>query len=119
MHLAKKKLVSSYEDNPKTRPADTPEARETQLISLAMDLAEQHLRDGTATSQEITHFLKLGSSKERTEKEILELQKDLIAAKTEALRSQRRTEELFAAAIAAFKSYSLPVDTEDYSDEDI
>lgn len=117
--MGKRKSINSYEDAPKSRPADTPEARESQLISLAMDLAEQHLRDGTATSQEITHFLKLGSSKERTEKEILELQKDLIAAKTEALRSQRRSEELFAAAIAAFKSYSPPVDTEDYSDEDV
>lgn len=116
--MPKKKFINSYEDQPKTRPADTPEARESQLIALAMDLAEQHLCDGTATSQEITHFLKLGSSKERTEKEILELQKDLITAKTEALRSQRRTEELFAAAIEAFKSYSPPVD-EGYYDEDI
>lgn len=114
--MPKKKLVNSYEESSETRPADTPEARESQLIALAMNLAEQHLRDGTATSQEITHFLKLGSSKERTEKEILELQKDLIAAKTEALRSQRRTEELFAAAIEAFKSYSPPAEDYDYED---
>lgn len=116
--MPRKKSSLSYENYSESRPADTPEARESQLISLAYDLAEQHLRDGTATSQEITHFLKLGSTKERTEKEILELQKDLIAAKTEALRSQRRSEELFAEAIQAFKSYSMPTDNEDY-DEDV
>ena len=116
--MPKRKAPLSYEKRHETYSADTPEARESQLIALAYDLAEQHLRDGTATSQEITHFLKLGSTKEKTEKEILELQKDLITAKTEALRSQKRSEELFAEAIKAFKSYSPSTDNEDY-DEDI
>ena len=62
----------------KMRPALTPEARENQMISLAVDLAEQQLREGTASSQVITHYLKLGSTKERIEKEILEKQKELI-----------------------------------------
>ena len=84
----------------------TPEARENQLISLAVDLAEQQLRDGTASSQVITHYLKLGSSKERIEKEILEKQRELIVAKTEQLHSQKRVEELYANALNAMKRYS-------------
>lgn len=88
------------------RPALTPEARENQLISLAVDLAEQQLRDGTASSQVITHYLKLGSTKERIEKEILEQQKELIAAKTETLKSQKKMEELYVEAIDAMRRYS-------------
>lgn len=90
----------------KSRPAFTPEAREGQLIALAVDLAEKQLREGTASSQVITHYLKLGSTKERIEKEILEKQKELISAKTEALHSAKRVEELYAEAINAMKKYS-------------
>lgn len=90
----------------KRRPATTPEARENQLISLAYDLAERHLQEGTATSQEITHFLKLGSSKERLEKEILGKQRELMEAKTEALKSAKRVEELYANALTAMRHYS-------------
>ena len=88
------------------RPALTPEARENQLIYLATNLAEQQLRDGTASSQVITHYLKLGSSKEKIEKERLEKQKELISAKTEALQSAKRIEELYSDAILAMKRYS-------------
>lgn len=88
------------------RPATTPEARENQLIYLATELAEQQLRDGTASSQVITHYLKLGSSKERIEKEILEKQKELISAKTESLQSAKRIEELYANAISAMRKYN-------------
>lgn len=98
--------VKSTGSSQKMRPALTPEARENQLISLAVDLAEQQLRDGTASSQVITHYLKLGSTKERIEKEILERQKDLITAKTEALQSAKRTEELYADAIKAMRRYT-------------
>lgn len=117
--IGRQKYTSSSTGRPKSRPADTQDAREAQLISLAYDLAEQHLRDGTATSQEITHFLKLGSSKERVEKEILVLQKDLVKAKTEALQSQKRSEELFANAMAAFKSYAPPNGAEVVDDEEL
>ena len=89
----------------KRRPATTPEARENQLIALAVELAEKQLMEGTASSQVITHYLKLGSTKERIEKEILEKQKDLIEAKTEALKSARRVEELYSDAIKAFGIY--------------
>lgn len=88
------------------RPALTPEARENQLISLATDLAEQQLREGTASSQVITHYLKLGSTKERLEKEKLEEENKLLKARTEALQSAKRVEELYADAISAMKRYS-------------
>lgn len=87
------------------RPALTPEARENQMIALAIDLAEQQLRDGTASSQVITHYLKLGSTKEKIEKEILEKQKSLIEAKTESLHSAKRIEELYANALEAMRDY--------------
>lgn len=89
----------------KMKPALTPEARENQLIFLATELAEQQLRDGTASSQVITHYLKLGSSKERLEMEIKEKEKELITAKTEALQSSKKMEELYTKAIAAMMSY--------------
>ena len=88
------------------KPALSPEARENQLIARAVDLAEQQLINGTASSQVITHYLKLGSTKEKLEKEILEQQKELIAAKTETLRSAKKVEELYANALEAMKSYS-------------
>ena len=87
------------------RPALTPEARENQMIALAIDLAEQQLRDGTASSQVITHYLKLGSTRERIEKEILEKQKAMIEAKTESLQSTKRIEELYANALQAMRDY--------------
>lgn len=99
----------------KNRPATTPEARENQVIAMAYDLAEKQIYEGTASSQIITHFLKLGSTKERIENEILERQKELITAKTEALKSQKRVEELYANALSAMRSYQgRPQD--DYDD---
>ena len=102
--MAKVKTSSDSKKN-KMRPALTPEARENQMIFLATELAEQQLRDGTASSQVITHFLKLGSSKEKLEHEILKEQKKLITAKTESLESSKRIEELYANAIAAMREY--------------
>ena len=99
----------------KTRPALTPEARENQLISLAIDLAEKQLMEGTASSQVITHYLKLGSTKERIEKDILRKQKELIEAKTQSLQSAQRIEELYSKAIEAFRKYK-GVDSEDADD---
>lgn len=104
--MAKVKTTKTSDTNKKIRPALTPEARENQLIYLATDLAEQQLKDGTASSQVITHYLKLGTTKERIEKEILEKQKELITAKTEALQSAKRIEELYAEAISAMRKYS-------------
>lgn len=88
------------------RPALTPEARQNQLISLAIDLVEKRLIEGTASSQETTHFLKLASTKAHLEEQILEKQKDLIEAKTKSLQSTERIEELYKEAMSAFRRYS-------------
>ena len=88
------------------RPASTPESREKQLVAMAVDLAEQQLRDGTASSQVITHYLKIGSTKEQLENELRIKQKELMEAKTEALQSSKRIEELYASAIVAMRSYN-------------
>lgn len=88
------------------KPAISPEVRENQLISLAVDLAEKQLREGTASSQVITHYLKLGSTKEKIEKEILEKQKELLEAKTQSIQSAARVEELYSEALNAMRRYS-------------
>lgn len=100
------KTVNASDSSKKMRPALTPEARENQLISLAVDLAEKQLMEGTASSQVVTHYLKLGSTKERIEKEILEKQKALIEAKTKNLKAAERGEELYENALNAFRGYS-------------
>lgn len=100
------KAVKSSGTSRKMRPALSPEARENQLIALAMDLAEQQLRDGTASSQVITEFLKRGSTKAQIEKELLEKQRDLASAKTESLKSAARIEELYEKAMNAMRRYS-------------
>lgn len=115
--MAKVKAVSSSDSVKKMRPALTPEARENQMISLAIDLVEKRLMDGSASSQETTHFLKLATTKARLEKEILEKQKELMVAKTEALKSQKRSEELFADAIKAFRNYAGQSDNEGEPDD--
>lgn len=100
------KAAGSSAPLPRMRPALTPEAREGQMIALATDLVEQRLRDGTATSQEVVHFLRLGSMRERLERERLENENILLRAKTEALESQAKVEELYANAIRAMQRYS-------------
>lgn len=106
--------VKNTNSSRKMRPALTPEARENQLISLATDLVEQRLIDGTASSQETTHFLKLATSKARLEKEILEKQKELITAKTESLQSQKRVEELYTKALNSMRIYAGQGEPDDY-----
>ena len=101
----------------KTRPALTPDASAHQMIAPAVDLAEKQLLEGTATSQVITHYLKLGNKKKKLEREILEKQKLLIEAKTENLQSAKRIEELYKNALDAMKNYSGNM-TESDEDED-
>lgn len=98
--------VRSGSSSRKMRPAISPEARENQMISLAMDLVEQRLIDGTASSQETTHFLKLATTKARLEMDILKKQEELISAKTEQIHSTKRSEELMEEAIKAFRRYN-------------
>lgn len=106
--------VKTTGEIPPMRPALTPEARENQMIALAVDLAEQQLRDGTASSQVITHYLKMATTRERLEKQLLEQEVKLKKAKTEALESAKRIEELYANAISAMKMYSGHGDSDDY-----
>lgn len=97
-------------------PAKTVEARENQLISLAVDLAEQQLINGTASAQVITHYLRLGTTRERLEKEKLEQENKLLEARTEALQSAKRIEELYANALRAMRSYNGALQEDDGDD---
>ena len=106
--------ASSSASTRKTRPALSPEGRENQMISLAVDLAEQQLRDGTASSQVITHFLKLGSTLAKLENERRLKELELMEAKTEQLKSVKRSEELMEEAIKAFKRYNGQDDSNEY-----
>lgn len=98
------------------RRATTPEGRENQLISLAIDRAEQQLRDGTASAQVITHYLKLGSTRERLEQERLAAEVELQQAKVQAMAATSRIEELIGDALRAFKSYSGAPEPEEFDD---
>lgn len=84
----------------------TPEAVENQLVALAIQRAEQQIRDGTVSAQVLTHYLKLGSPRERLERQRLEQENELLRAKVEALASQARVEELYAEALNAMRTYS-------------
>ena len=98
---------------PKRRPALSTEAREQQMIALAVDLAEKQLLEGTASSQVITHFLKQATAKAELEKEKMRQENELLKAKTESLQSEKRREELFEKAINAMKRYSGHGDEDD------
>lgn len=92
--------------NKKSPPVMSPERREMQLIALAYDAAEERIRNGTASSAEIVHFLKLGSSKERLDQEDKRRDIELKSAKTEAIHSAQRIEELYSKALESMKKYS-------------
>lgn len=102
----KRKTTEEQVSRRPRRRAQTPEERENQLIALALDRVEERMLNGTASGQEYVQFIRMASSKARAENEKLKLELDLIKAKTENLRQQQRTEELFANAISAFKRYS-------------
>ena len=112
--MAKVKSSESEPSRKSIRPALTPEARENQMISLAIDLVEKRLLDGSASSQETTHFLKLATTKAKLEKEILEKQKELLAAKTESIKSAKRVEELYSKALKAMQNYQGNGDPDEY-----
>lgn len=97
-------------------PAKTPETRVNQLINMAFNLAEQKLRDGTASSQVITHFLQLATTREELQNEKLRSELRVADAKIKRMESQSTSEELYSKAIAAFRSYS-GTPNDDYEDE--
>lgn len=114
--MAKVKQTASPSPRRRERPAISVEAREGQLVSLAVSLAEQQLRDGTASSQVITHYLKLGSMREKLERERLEEENKLLKAKTRALEEEARTQVDYQKVLKALKTYNGQGDADDYSD---
>lgn len=100
----------------KRPPATTPQARENQLIGMAYDAAEKQIREGKATSQLLTHFLKLGTEKEGLERKKLEAENKLLHARVESIASGAQSSELYEKAIKAFRKYQGEEDTEDYND---
>ena len=113
--MVTRRVTGDEPDTPRRPPATTPEARENQLIAAAVDLAERQLREGTASAQVISHYLKLGSSREKLEQERLAQEVDLLKIKAEAIASAKRVEELYSEAMNAFRAYSGqdPLDDED------
>lgn len=93
------------EEPTQRRPATSPKARENQMINLAESLAEQQLRDGSASSQVITHYLKLGTERERLEVQRLVHENEVLKAKVESFASAKRTEELYESALNAMRAY--------------
>lgn len=117
--MAVRRTSGNNEPPKRLAPASTPEARENQLIAAAYDLAEKRILDGTASAQELTHFLKLGSSREKLEQERLANENALTQAKIDLMQSQQRQEELIADALNAMRGYQgiqAPEDYDDYED---
>ncbi len=102
---------------PKGPPARSLEARENQVIAEAYDLAEKQILEGTASSQVIYHFLRLGSSRNRLEKELMAKKRDLMEAKTKAIASEDELRQLYKDALNAMRIYSGASSKEDL-DED-
>ena len=115
--MGRQKKEINVEKLPASHPARSPEARENQLVSLAYDLVEERLRNGTATAAETVAILRLGTQKERQERELNQKKIELMQAKTEALQSAKRIEELYGAAIDAMRRYSGAASLE-YEDDD-
>lgn len=115
--MAKKRLIVD-EAVPKLRPAITEEGRENQLIALAADEVEYRIRNHTASSQELVHFLRLGSTKSKLELEKLRKENELLVAKTEALKSAKHSEELFSEAMRAFGIYTGSTSSSDEEEDE-
>jgi hypothetical protein len=113
----KKQPLETGETFKQESPPLTQEARETRIISLAMDLAEERIRNGTASAQEVTYWLRLGSQRDRLEREMMEAKNELLLAKTEAIKTVEKTEKLYAEAIKAFRMYGGEGSEEDYDDD--
>lgn len=96
----------SEAEHHRQRPATTPEGRENQIVAQAIDLAERQIKEGTASSQVITHFLKLGSTREQLEQERLRHENELTRVKIEQIESQKRVEELYLEALRAMRTYA-------------
>ena len=109
-----KATTSSSKSKPKMRPALSPEAREAQMIALAMDVAEERLRNRTASSQEVVHFLKLGTSRAELEKEKLKRENKVLEAKAKAYESSEEIKTLYENALKAMRNYSGAGEPDEY-----
>lgn len=114
--MPRKRIVTEPSNSVPSGTALTPEARENQMIARAVDLAERQLIEGTASSQVITHYLKLGSSRDRLERDKLRMEKELMEAKIEVLKKSESLEEKYMAAIEAMKRYSGQGDEDEEPD---
>lgn len=114
--MAATRKTSESSRKPRRPPATTPEGRENQLIALAVDVAEQQMREGTASAQVITHYLKLGTTRERLEQEKIARENELLRARTESMASAQRVEELYTRALDAMRSYAGNEVQADYED---
>lgn len=117
--MAKRKAIESTEPPKSLPPTLTLEGRENQLIAASYDLAEKRILEGTASSQELTYFLKAGSSKMRLEMEKLREENKMLRAKTEALKAQVSNEALLDKALKAFRSYRGEDEGEEDEYEDV
>lgn len=114
--MAKAKVLKTSDSSDSFRPAILPENRELQLISLAMDSAEKQLREGTASSQVITHFLKLGCSKAELEKEKLRYETKKMEAQIAQIQSIDENRKIAEEAIKAMRRYQGIGDVDEYDD---
>lgn len=116
MASSKKSPEGLKQSRPPQPPATTPEGRENQLIGLATDLVEKQIREGTASSQVLTHYLKTGSGRERLERQRLEAENDLLRKKIEEMGTAKRVEELYESALSAMRGYSGDRSTDAFDD---
>jgi hypothetical protein len=119
--VAASRRSNAEEPRRRGKPATTPEERENQIVAAAYDLAERQISEGSASAQVISHFLKLGSSREKLEQAKIKLENEFLDAKREALESQKRVEELYGEALDAMRAYAgmdsqMPGDDDDYED---
>lgn len=112
--MARVKTATNTEQRPKLPPALTPEARWSQMTALAMDLVEQRLRDGTASSQETTQFIRHASIMAQAQLEKVKLENELTVAKTKALEKDDEMKELCENAIRAMRNYQGRGDPDEY-----
>jgi len=104
--MAARKRDSRNDERPKIKPALTPEGRESQMIAHAINLAERQILEGTASAQVISHYLKLGSSRERLEQERLARENELLKVKAEAMESAKEIQALYQEALTAMRTYA-------------
>ena len=116
--MVARRVTGKDESQTRRPPATTPEARENQLISAAMDLAEKQIREGTASAQVISHFLKLGSSREELEQERLRNDNSLTLQKISEIQSRENVEGLYKDALRAMSTYQGNAPAEEPDDYD-